>query len=291
MSEIEIRPLTSMQECRIVEEIQQAVWTKDAAELAPAHMLHALQHNGAALLGAFDGPQMVAFSLGVLATITDKNRIDQIAAARLKMYSVMTGVLPGYQNLNLGYRLKLAQRDFALRVGIRLITWTYDPLESRNGRFNIAKLGAVCNQYLRNFHGDLGGINAGLETDRFDVEWWVTSHRVKGRVDKPKRPLPLNVLLDSGAVLVNEATFNSQKLPVPPPNFVSRPSNLMLVEIPADFQTIKEQNFELALRWRQHTRMLFEQLFQDGFIVTDFISELDALNQRRSFYLLTYREA
>jgi len=31
-------------------------------------MLHALQHNGAALLGAFDGPQMVAFSLGVLAT-------------------------------------------------------------------------------------------------------------------------------------------------------------------------------------------------------------------------------
>lgn len=292
MTEFEIRPLQSIADMQDIEELQLIVWGKDEREIMPGHVCHALQHNGAALLGAFDGSKLVGFTLAVLSTVEGlTDRIDQVAAARLKMYSVIAGVLPEYRDAGVGYMLKMAQRDFALRIGVRLITWTYDPLESRNGRFNIGKLGTICHRYLRNFHGEMAGINAGLETDRFEVEWWVTSNRVKSRANQQKQPLPLQALLDGGALLVNEAIFNAAGLPVPPANYVSRPANLMLVEIPADFQEIKRRDFPLALRWRTHSRTLFEELFHSGFLVTDFVAYADEDDRRRSFYLLTYQDA
>ena len=292
MSEIEIRPLTNLAEMEELEEIQRVIWTRDESEVIPAHVFHALQYNGAEVHGAFDGSKMVGFTTAVLATVQGlDHRIDQVAAARLKMYSMIAGVLPAYRDRGVGYQLKLAQREFALRIGVRMITWTYDPLESRNARFNIGKLGAVCRRYVRNFHGELGGLNAGLETDRFDVEWWVTSNRVKSRVSQARKPLSLHSLLAGGAILINEATFGRDGLPVPPPNYINHPSNLMLVEIPADFQAVKQQDFELALRWRQHSRDLFEKLFASGFLVTDTVRYEDDEGNERSYYLLTFEDA
>lgn len=291
MSEILIRPLQSHADMKEVEEIQLTIWSRDEREMLPGHLCHALQYNGAALLGAFDGSRLVGFTLAVLATVEGlDDRIDQVAAARLKMYSVIAGVLPEYRDAGVGYLLKMAQRDFALRIGVRLITWTYDPLESRNARFNIGKLGAVCSRYVRNFHGEMKGINAGLETDRFEVEWWVTSNRAKGRATQQKRPLSLQTLLDGGAVLANEVTFNESGLPVPPLELSPQMGNLILVEIPADFQRIKQHDFSLAARWRDHSRILFEALFSDGYLVSDFVSYTEA-DIRRSFYLLVHQDA
>lgn len=85
----------------------------------------------------------------------------------------MAAVLPAYQGLGIGERLKWAQRDAVLAQGIDLITWTYDPLESANAYLNLRKLGAVCNTYLRNVYGNLTDtLNNGLATDRFQVDWW-----------------------------------------------------------------------------------------------------------------------
>lgn len=288
---LDIRPITSLSDMRQAEEVQRATWGISDLEIVSVHMLHALQHNGSPLIGAYEGDRLVGFCLGVLGTVDTPDRRDQVAAARLKMYSVMAGVLPAYQSHNLGFRLKAAQREFALRIGVRLITWTYDPLESRNAHFNIAKLGAVCHTYHQDFHGNLGGINAGLPTDRFEVEWWVTSNRVVRKMERARRPLSLAIILQSGALLVNEATFNQDGFPTPPANFVSYPSNLMLVEVPADFQAIKQQDLALAQQWRAHTRSLFTQLFSDGFVVTDFVTDTDAGGRQRSYYLLTHESA
>ena len=289
MNEIEIRPVQGWDEIMRIEELQRLIWTRDEREVTPGHIFHAMQYNGASVFGAFDGTTMVGFTCAILATVEGlDHRIDQVAAARLKMYSVMAGVLDEYRDGDIGYRLKMAQKDFAMRIGVRLITWTYDPLESRNGRFNSGKLGAVCRRYARNFHGELTGINAGLESDRFDVEWWITSNRVKGRTEKKRKPLSLESLLSGGALLTNKSTFNSEGLLEPPPDTISHPSNLILVEIPADFQGIKQQDFSLAIRWREHTRTLFENLFDSGFMATDFVRSKD---QSRSYYLLTYQDA
>lgn len=291
MSEIIIRSLETMDEIAAAEEVQRVTWAMTDLDIIPAHALHAMQHNGSILLGAFDGERVIGFAFGVLGTEDNPNRVDQVAAARLKMYSVIAGVLPEYQQHDIGYRLKVAQRDFALRIGIRLITWTYDPLESLNARFNIGKLGAVCRRYLRNFHGNMTGINTGMPTDRFEVEWWVTQNRVAARTERKWRPLKLEALLAGGAVLVNEATYSESGAPVPPLNYVSRPGNLMLVEIPASIQHIKRADMSLALRWRMHTRDVFENMFASGFIVTDFVPHVDGQGNQRSYYLLTHQDS
>lgn len=291
MSEIVIRSLQGADEYSAAETIQRVAWMMPDLEIIPGHVMHALQHNGAALLGAFDGERLVGFALGVLGTENIPGRIDEVAAARLKMFSVIAGVLPDYQRQNIGYKLKMAQRDFANHIGIRLITWTFDPLESRNAQFNIGKLGVVCHRYLRHFHGEMSGINQGLPTDRFEVEWWVTSKRVAARSAQKWRPLALDALLAGGALLVNEASMNQDGVPEPPLNYVSRPSNLMLVEIPANFQSIKRHDLPLAQRWRMHTRDVFEEMFHSGFMVTDFVVQEDANGLKRTYYLLTHGDS
>ncbi len=285
-AEVMVRPLTTLAEMAEVEQLQKTIWQISDLEVTPVHALHAIQHNGGMLSGALVGDKMVGFVLAIIGTVPGDGRRDQVAAARLKMYSMETGVLPEFQNEGVGYRLKLAQREFALNIGIRLISWTYDPLESRNGRFNIGKLGAVCPTYHRDFHGQLSGINAGLPTDRFEVEWWVTNNRVEARVVKGRRPLSLKMFLNSGALLLNEATINAAGLPVPPRYPLSPDSNLLLVEIPSDFQAVKQHDFGLALAWREHTRHLFEELFHQDYTVTDFVYDATGNGRARSFYLL-----
>lgn len=292
MDEIVIRPPQTLAEIEQAETVQREAWGIGDLDVIPTHLLHALQHNGAALVGAFDGATMVGMSLAVLATVESlTDRVDPVAAARLKMHSAVTGVLPAYQNSDIGYRLKMAQRDFALRIGVRLITWTYDPLLSVNGRFNIGKLGAVCRTYLPNFYGELEGINAGLPSDRFEVEWWVTSKRAQSRAGSKWRPIRLDALVAGGAVLVNEMAFNAAGWPVPPAGMVRRPGTLQLVEIPYDFAALKTADNGLAQQWREHSRDVFTTLFDSGYLVTDFAVYEDEQGRDRSFYLLTHQDS
>jgi predicted GNAT superfamily acetyltransferase len=292
MAGIDIRPVDTLSDIRQIETIQLETWGMDDLEVIPARFMHALQHNGASLLGAYDGERMVGFVFGLLGTVQDlEHRIDQVAAARLQMYSAIMGVLPEYQNLGLGYRLKLAQREFAIRIGVRLITWTFDPLESLNGFFNVVKLGVVCHRYLRDFHGPMGGINEGLETDRFHVDWWVTSNRVQVRLSGQRGALGLPALQQGGAVLVNEITRNAAGLPVPPDRFLKSEHRILLIEIPDNFQLMKRQDMALALNWRSHGRALFEHFFQNHYLVTDFVRHQEPGGTFCSYYVLSHADS
>ena len=285
---IVIQPVTDVADARKLEEIQSLTWGMRPIEVLPGRFLHAMAFNGACLLGAYDGAELVGFVFGLLGTVEGlDDRIDQVAAARLQMYSAIMGVLPEYQGAGVGYRLKVAQREFALRIGVRLITWTYDPLEGRNGYLNIRKLGVVCNRYERDFHGEIGGINAGLPTDRFYVEWWVTSNRAKGRLAARRPPLTLDNYMSGGAVIVNRADLDERDFIAPPADFERVGSRFALVEIPSSIQIIKEQDMGLAGAWRAHTRELFEYYFARNYLLTDFIRFEDSGGFWRSYYVLT----
>ena len=101
-----------------------------------------------------------------------------------KMCSHMAGVLPAWQGTGVGLQLKLAQREAILAQGFTdWVTWTYDPLLRTNAVFNIRRLGAVCSTYKSNWYGVmLDGLNAGTPSDRCQVDWWLNSQRVTGRV-------------------------------------------------------------------------------------------------------------
>ena len=292
MSSIEILPVTEVTDAEQLENVQRQTWQMNELEVFPGRFLHALQHNGACLLAAYDGQKIAGFVFGLLGTVPDlDDRIDQVAAARLQMYSAIMGVLPEYQGLGIGYRLKLAQREFALRIGVRLITWTYDPLESRNAYLNIGKLGVVCHKYFRNFHGELTGLNQGLPTDRFYVEWWVTSNRVKGRLGSNRAPLKLKAYRSGGAKLINEAKTLSNGMVAPPDNFLFSDSRLLLVEFPSQIQELKNQDIKLAVAWREHTRNLFEYYFEHNYLITDMVRDSSAGEPSRSYYVLTFGDA
>jgi predicted GNAT superfamily acetyltransferase len=288
MSEIRIIPVMNVADAKKLEELQRRTWNMDDIEILPGRFLHALHHNGACLLGAYDDDKVIGFVFGLLGTVENlTGRIDQIAAARLQMYSAIMGVLPAYQGQGIGYRLKLAQREFALRIGVRLITWTYDPLESRNAYFNVSKLGVICHQYFRDFHGVLGGINADLPTDRFYVEWWVTSNRVKGKLSTNRGALGLDSYLSGGAVVVNEATEFVEGMIKPSEEFLRSEGRILLVEIPSKFQLLKNVNIDVAKLWRNHTRSIFEYYFEHNYLVTDLVRYDPSVGSNRSFYVLT----
>lgn len=280
---ITIHPITNLDDMRVAEEVQREVWQASDDELFSAHSLHALAYNGASLLGAYDDGRLIGLVLGTLATRAGAGP----AAERLKMYSVMAGVLPAYQNQGVGRQLKLAQREAALALGLDLITWTFDPLESRNGRFNIHTLGATSQTYLRHFHGDMSGINAGLPTDRLDVDWRIASGHVAARLRGDQRLLSLTSLRERGVPILNPATYTAEGLPGPTAvSDLPRPDQpYCLLEIPPDFQAIKRADFTLAHTWRLTTRHAFEALFAAGFGLTEFVYQKGENGRFRSFYL------
>jgi predicted GNAT superfamily acetyltransferase len=287
-SSIDIRPLTRIEDISQIEDIQRQTWKMEELDIVPARIFNAMQKNGACLLGAFDGKKVVGFVFGLLGTVEGlDDRIDQVAAARLLMYSVTMGILPEYQRMGIGYRLKVGQREFALRIGVRLITWTFDPLESLNGYLNFQKLGVVCHQYFQNYYGEMSGINVGLPSDRFSVEWWVTSNRVTGRVSQKRGPLTLSQYLGGRALIVNECDVGENFYPIPPAEYLRRESSLIIVEIPDDIQRIKATSPLLAKQWRQHIRSVFDYYFDQEYMVTDFVRHSDEASLSRSYYVLT----
>ncbi|MEM8531207.1 MAG: hypothetical protein AAGF95_10220 [Chloroflexota bacterium] len=264
---ITIRLVQTHDEYRAVERLQREAWGFGDAETVPGPLLLTAQKSGGLVLGAFDdgkefGPQLVGFVFSF---------VGLAANGRIKHSSHMAAVAPAYQNRNLGYHLKLVQREHVLMQGITHITWTFDPLESRNAHLNLHKLGATCQTYLPNVYGDMrDAINAGLPTDRFQLDWFIASKHVEEHVHKTHQNTSLR-------------TCQSENIPLlsPPQTPEALKGKCVLVEIPSDFQSIKKQDPDLAKQWRQHTREIFEAAFKKGYTVVDFIYE-----DGRSCYLL-----
>ncbi len=275
---ISIRALKDAAEFHRCEELQRRVWGMGDLSVVPLHLLLTAQKNGGLVLGAFDDQgAMVGFVFGFLG-MTEQGQV--------KHCSHMAGVLPEYQGRQIGYRLKLAQREHILAQGLDLATWTYDPLEGTNASLNIGKLGVICRTYLPNVYGDTGiQLHLGLPTDRFQVEWWVRTQRVAQRLKSGGAKLTLKEVLDRGAVQVNRTELDERGF-LRNVALERKPSaEMLLVEIPADIQAIKKADMNLAREWRAQTREIFEDCFGAGYVATEFISEVQG-GQRRNFYLL-----
>jgi predicted GNAT superfamily acetyltransferase len=260
-----------------LEQLQREVWGLAEVEIVPDHLLLTAQKNGGLVLGAFEvAPEsergrLVGFAFGFPGLTP---------GGRLKHCSHMAGVAPAYQNRNLGHRLKLAQREHVLAQGIDLITWTFDPLESRNAALNFHKLGAVCHSYLRDLYGNMrDALNVDLPSDRFEVEWHIASPHVAGRLRGEAGGLSPVELQNEGARLVNPPLPGDLPRPTRAP--LPLEGERLLVQVPANFQAVKASDMGLARAWRLHTRELFEAAFGLEYVVTDLLYE-----RGQSCYLL-----
>lgn len=182
--------------------------------------------TGGQVLGAFDGGRMIGFTMA-LAGVHDDGKVF--------LHSHMTAVVPEFRDRGVGRMLKLLQRDDALRRGIGLVEWTFDPLELKNAYFNLVRLGAVVRRFIPNCYGITDSpLHAGLPTDRLVAEWWLDSARVK-------------TILGGGAIAAKRS--------------VAR------VSVPANIGELKQKDHEAA-REQSRIRAEFERWFAERYVVT-----------------------
>jgi len=269
-------------------ELQRQVWQDSETDIIPAHLMNSAVHSGGLVIGAFVEQELVGFVFGFPGFYSTPD------GPRLKHYSSALGILPRWQDQGIGFALKRAQWQMVRHQGIDRITWTFDPLLSRNAWLNITRLGAVSDTYLRDFYGKMkDGLNKGLPSDRFNMDWWVNSHRVNRRLSRRRRNhLDLVHFLSGGASIINPAEMDDKGMPHPieKPEFIlGKDLSILLVEIPADFLTLKLADIKLAMEWRLHTRTIFEDLFKAGYLVTDFVRSTH--HPARSYYVLCHGES
>ena len=269
-----IRPLETIDECRQVADLERVVWGyTDAEDVVPPPVLIVSIKRGGILLGAFDeAGQMQGFVYSIPA----------IKQGRVTQWSHMLGVVPAARDAGLGATLKFAQREAALKMGIDLIEWTYDPLQAMNAHLNFAKLGVVVEEYEENIYGESSSpLHSGTPTDRLVVEWKLTAAHVDRRIESDGVALVRDASVAS-APLVNPSYDGGRTLAPGPPNLTLDAPRL-LVEIPVGFSGLQEHAPSRALEWRLATRRVFQHYFARGYRAVDFFLSRES---GRGHYLL-----
>ena len=176
--EIDVRPCSNLAEYEECVRLEHAVWGD--AITVPSAIFVVAHHTGGQVVGAFHEGKMAGFTLSLAA----------VRAGKSFLHSHMTAVLPEFRDRGVGRRLKLFQRQDALKRGIDLIEWTFDPLDLKNAHFNFVRLGAVARRIIPNCYGVTESpLHGGLPTDRLVAEWWLNSDRVKSILADDVRPM------------------------------------------------------------------------------------------------------
>ena len=242
---MQIRKIESLAEMREVERLQREIWGVEDLEVYPALALKPQTEVGGILIGAFAEGRMVGFVFGFPGILDGETII----------HSDMLGIIEGYRSHNLGYLLKLAQRDAAIERGVKRITWTFDPLQSRNAHFNFSKLGVISDRYYVDYYGVTSSFLHRFGTDRLWVTWLLKSERVESRLTEIKPVAPENLEQLPHLVRVGEN--------LEPITEGSIGESQLIIEIPGELNTNHE-------RWREATQKAFTSAIDAGYVVKGF---------------------
>jgi predicted GNAT superfamily acetyltransferase len=269
---ITIRDLVLTEEVYQVEELEKEVWGISDRDVTPLTQLVAAREAGGILIGAFDGAVLAGFAYGFIG----------YEQGEMTLHSHMLAVKPAYRNRNLGYRLKLVQRDQALERGIKRMTWTFDPLQSLNAHFNFSKLGVVSDQYKINFYGEsTSSFLHRTGTDRLWVSWLLDSRRVRDRIESMPKSEANEIDKHTPLIRVGEDGLpridNVNQLPA---------QMHAVIEIPGSIDTLQQTDPGLAVAWREATRQGFSRALAAGCLVEDFY-RLEKQGQSYGAYLLS----
>jgi predicted GNAT superfamily acetyltransferase len=256
-----IRPVTTFEECRKVAALERLVWGyEDAEDVVPPPVLIVSIKRGGILLAAFDESDAMKGFVYSMPGLKEGRSIQ---------WSHMLGVAPDAREAGLGVRLKLAQREHALRMGVEILEWTFDPLQALNAHLNFSRLGVIVEEYEENIYGESSSpLHKGAPTDRFVAEWRLTSPHVERRLAAPAT----SFLRDSAvmaAVLVNPSLASRRGL-APGTALLDSLADRLLVEIPTGFDDMLRRDDGLALAWRMATRSIFQTYFARGYRAVDF---------------------
>jgi predicted GNAT superfamily acetyltransferase len=271
---VQIRALTTIEECRHVAALEREVWAyTDSEDVVPPPILIVAIRRGGILLGAFDEDgRMVGFVYSMAA----------VKDGRPTQWSHMLGVVDAARDSGVALRLKLVQRERALAMGCELIEWTFDPLQALNAHFNFGKLGVVAEEYEENIYGESSSpLHQGSPTDRLVAQWRLTAPHVERRIGTRGIGLMRDASVGAAPV-VNPAVAEAERL-LPGDADLTRSERRLLVEIPGHYTDMLASDPGLALQWRLSTRGIFQHYFGRGYRAVDFFLAGD---RSRGQYLL-----
>jgi predicted GNAT superfamily acetyltransferase len=241
---VSIAALTELEDSARIGNVLQLIWGED---LLDTGVIRAAQHAGGLLYGAEAEGEMVGFVFGFAG-------FD----GGLHLHSHILGVVPEWQDRGVGYALKLAQRARCLDAGIDEVRWTYDPLVTRNARFNLVKLGCIAERLFRGFYGEMTDmLNKGDRSDRFEIRWHLASDRVeqalRGELEAPPK----------GEVLLEAQ--GDPELPEPKETGAAVGPGAV-VAIPRDHAELRSKDPDVGRRWREMAADVFDACFQAGLV-------------------------
>ena len=224
-SAAEIMLLNSVTEQNYAIRVFDQTWeSRNSTEITP-NLLQAMVHSGSYLAGAFIDNRCVGASFAFPAANGD-----------LHLHSHMTAVVKEFRDKGVGEALKIHQWHWAKKENYPFISWTFDPLMSRNARFNLTKLGVEILGYYPNFYGIMEDkINKGDESDRLMVSWKTSNY----------------------PSTTNTSPFKSQM-------------NDILIQIPEDILKVREQDKVTSMKWRRQVRREFLNILHKGGKVVGF---------------------
>jgi Uncharacterized conserved protein len=259
-----IRDLDTIADLRSAIELEKEVWSSEDADVTPLSIAIATRAAGSLWIGAFDGAELVGFAFAFLGL----NSSLDTAANRVQLHSDILAVRNSYRNRGVGYRLKIAQRERALKIGVTVMTWTFDPLRSRNAHLNFQKLGVICDSYRADFYGPRTSSPVNSNgTDRMWVTWLMADSRVDARL---KGKGGRAEVLDAMAHVDPLVRFYGNGRPAEGDLSRALARLRVVIEIPGDMDTIERDDRELAREWRLATRRAFTEALNAGFIVKEF---------------------
>ncbi|HWE61413.1 MAG TPA: hypothetical protein VHB98_06855 [Chloroflexota bacterium] len=283
--QISIAAITTPEEVEEFQAIDRRVWGGDQS--IPGHVLLTHGRYGGLLLISRD---TAGQGIGVLLGFPG------LKDGRIVHCSHLLGVVPEWRSHDVGYLMKRRQREFVRAQGLDLVVWTFDPLETRNARLNIGRLGGICRDYTANLYGVMrDSLNAGLDSDRLTVEWHIRHPAVIARLDGRSQSPSVATLLDQGTPLVTSTTLQYDARAERPLLYLQdiapdATESRLLVEAPADFQTIKRVDSEAARAWRMGMRAILQDLFAHDYAIVDLLVERQDDGSRRCYYLLGYAD-
>lgn len=256
--DIVIREITSIAELEAVLRLEKEVWGFDDGDVTPLTLAVAMKAAGSIWLGAFNKDALLGFAFA----------FPSLEHGKIGFHSHTLAVQPSFDDQGIGFQLKLAQRQRVLACGVSEITWTFDPLRSRNAHLNFAKLGVISNSYRPDFYG--AQTSSALHTngtDRLWVTWRVADPRVEQRVNGRRNHAET---MDALAHLEPLIRFNGDGNPAESDLGRALSRQRVAIEIPGNIGHIEATNADLARRWRLATRKAFTEAINAGFTVTEF---------------------
>ncbi len=270
---IRIRAASSRADIETCVTLQRAIWGLSDLEITSTLQLIATLHAGGLLhLAETPDGNTIGFTYAFPA----------IRGGVAHLHSDMLAVVPGHQERGVGGRLKWAQREDALRAGVSLITWTFDPLQARNANLNLHRLGALGMEFLEDFFGvTSSSLDHRLPTDRLLVYWNLRSPRVAALSERPQTNL---VVPAPPLPRINEVKWQAG-WPVSSEPVLELSAPELLLEIPPDWNVLAASAPRVAEGWQSRVKRAFQSYLGRGYIAADFALTEEG-GRRRPLYIL-----